>query len=211
MAIAKVNDVPKLQELKELLRSIAMLDAVLAHDLGETVYSFNDKWSSKVSVGIVKNGQGDDLFVVFDSSGCFMKGLVHDIPLAGDSETLNRLRESIPETFKHHLAEPAFTCNEGTFFAWCDSEESGWNSTTELVVDSDDGSGYLLNFLKLTPASFQEWAEENYETDIEIKAVASIYESVPLTNELVKNLNGNLSLGVIRQVAAKIGYPITAD
>ncbi len=206
MHLTNLNELPKPSELRGLLQSHAMLDAILSHELGESVYSFSEKWSANQSVGVVKNGQGDDLFFVFDSRGCFIKGWVHDIALSTDVALRKKIRDSVPENFAEHFSEPAFICDEATFFAWREDGSSGWHSS--ISEEADDGSEYLLEYLRLDPESFQAWAEENYEVDVDLEEIEKIYKSEPLSGETVQALNSSLTIGAIRREASKIGYPI---
>ncbi len=206
MHLANLNELPKPSELRALLQSHAMLDAILSHELGESVYSFSEKWTANQSVGVVKNGQGDDLFFVFDSRGCFVKGWVHDIALSTDVESRKMIRDSVPANFAEHFSEPAFICDEATFFAWRENDASAWHSS--ISEKADDGSGYLLEYLRLDPESFQAWAEENYEVDVDLEEIEKIYKFEPLSGKTVQALNSSLTIGVIRHEASKIGYPI---
>ena len=98
------------------------------------------------------------------------------------------------------------TCDEATFFAWRERESSAWHSS--ISDGGDDGSAYLLEYLRLDPESFQMWAEENYEVDVDLEEIKKIYKFEPLCVGTVQALSPSLTIGAIRGAASRIGYPI---
>jgi hypothetical protein len=63
------------------MQAMAMLDAVLEAVWQYRYYSFTSRWSSTERMGSMRDGRGDDLFAVFDSNGCFLKGFAHESPM----------------------------------------------------------------------------------------------------------------------------------
>ena len=207
MPVESIRDLPCPSRLQLLLQSLAMLAEILSFNTGEPVYTFSKKWSARRSLGVISSGQGDDLVFVFDSQGCFVKGWVHDCSASTSSTFRKQLHQLIPGEYLHCLSERVLGCDEATFFAW--HSDSGWQSTTaQLADDVDDGSRYLLKFLKVEPDDFQHWAEENYERDVSLESVTRIYQFHPLDRATVQSLNANAVFGVVRQSAEKIGFPV---
>ena len=54
---------------------------------------------------------------------------------------------------------------------------------------------------------YKEFAEEYYETEINISDIEQIYEHRTLTEELVSRLNQNVSLKKLKKDIKEIGYP----
>lgn len=206
--LAHFRDLPEPPILRRVLQSIEMIDSMLSYDFGEAVLYFTEKWSAKESVAVAKNGQGEDLFIVFDRHGCFIKGFAHEVTMATDSEMRARVRSLVPEVYRRHFKEPAFECEYATVFAWRGNQDSAWQATTDALPGVEDGSSQLLSFIKLTPEGYRDWATENYETDVSLEVVTSVYSHVPLTAEMIRALKADLKPGIIRQRAAKIGYPL---
>ena len=207
MTIESPRDLPSPSRLQTLLQSLAMLAEILSFSTGEPVYTFSKKWSARRSLGVINNGQGDDLVFVFDSQECFVKGWVHDSAASTSVQVRKQLHHLIPDKYLPYLSERTLGCDEATFFAWHGG--IGWQSTTaQLADDVDDGSRYLLSFLKLEPNEFQQWAEENYETNVSLESVSMIYQFHPLDRATVQSLNANATFGSVRQSAEKIGYPV---
>jgi hypothetical protein len=206
--VNSVNELPAPWRLKRLFQAMAMLDAILSNKLGEPVYSFSDKWTAKQSVGAVNNGQGDDLFFVFEAERCFWKGSAHDASSFFGTDCQMRLRGLVPKDCLLYLKEPAFECDNATVFGWNGIDGSEWHSTTEKIAGVDDGSAYLLSFIKLVPVAFWQWAVDNYEVDLSLELVERVYDHVPLTDNLLFALDPGLNADIVRCDAIKIGYPL---
>ncbi|VEL96903.1 hypothetical protein ALT761_01896 [Alteromonas sp. 76-1] len=73
-----LNSMPEVLALKKLLQSLAMLDAIMSPEWDERFYSFNSNWGDNEQMGSMKNGCGDDFFVLFNQDGCFVKGFDHE-------------------------------------------------------------------------------------------------------------------------------------
>ncbi|MGW5481155.1 hypothetical protein [Streptomyces sp. NPDC004008] len=57
-----------------------------------------------------------------------------------------------------------------------------------------------------TPERFKEFAEDYYEIPVNIAAVRRLYDLRPLDRETVRALNSTVSLSIVADAAAEIGY-----
>jgi hypothetical protein len=73
---------PDVESLKRLSQSLAMLDAILSPDWEFRYYSFNSKWNAGEMMASMRNGSGDDYFILFNSSGAIIKGFAHESPMS---------------------------------------------------------------------------------------------------------------------------------
>ena len=73
--------------------------------------------------------------------------------------------------------------------------------------EDPDGSEELLSILNGHPAAYRDFAEEYYETKVDISLIEQIYQHHPLTTELVKALNKNVTLEMLKDDIEEIGYP----
>ena len=204
-----LTPLPNAAGLRDLLRSMAMLDAILSPDWDGRYYSFDSRWAKGEQMASMRNGQGDDFFALFNSYGCFFKGFVHDSPVAASTiEPADHYR-GIPSEFAACVSEPAFTTDNVTFCIWRSFADSGWNhnAIAQPPDDDPDGSVYLLSPLDGKPETYWKWAEEYYERDIALHAVKAVYERQRLTDELVTALNSELGIKQLRDDIRGIGYP----
>lgn len=64
------DGLPGIDELRRLLQSMAMLDAILSPEWEYRYYSFNANWSTGEQMGSMRNGCGDHFFAHFTPAGC---------------------------------------------------------------------------------------------------------------------------------------------
>src|SRR5262245_65269722 len=67
----------------------------------------------------MRNGQGDDFFILFNNSGAIIKGFDHESPMSPYAHKPKRVwpgvLDDVPDVFRSFLDEPAFTIEDTTF------------------------------------------------------------------------------------------------
>lgn len=205
----KLTKLPDVNSLRELMQSLAMLDAILCPDWDGRYYSFNCRWNKNGDqMGSVRDGCGNELFALFNSQGCFIKGFDHEAPIL-DSITPDQHYQGLPAIFESCVSEPAFSTDDVTFCIWRLKDDSQWsrNSIALPKGGDPDGSEALLTPFDGNPKTYQEWAGDYYECDVSPDAVRAIYERKPLTKDLVTTLNPDQSLKDLKDDIREIGYP----
>lgn len=199
---------PKVASLRALLRSMAMLDAILCPEWDGRYFSFDAHWAKGEEMGSMRNGQGDGFFAVFNSYGCFLKGFVHDSPAAALPLEPAEHYRNLPQELASCISEPAFTTEDVTFCIWSSFGDARWTRNPIALPSGDDpdGSGYLLSPLDGKPETYWRWAEEYYERDVPLVAVKAVYERQRLTDELVVTINPERKLRDLRDDMRTIGY-----
>ena len=71
---ATLESLPDIEGLRRLSQSLAMLDAIMSPEWDYRYYSFNSKWAENEMMASMRNGQGEEYFILFDSHGAIMKG-----------------------------------------------------------------------------------------------------------------------------------------
>lgn len=196
--------------LRELLRSMAMLDAILCPEWDYRYYSFDAAWSDGEQMASMRDGEGDDFFAVFNAQGCFFKGFVHDCPAAISEIDPARHYDALPAKYSYCVLEPALSPSDVTFCLWRGFNDPAWHHNAVPIPNPDDdadGSEYLLSALDGNPETYREWAEEYYEVPVPLHAVKAIFEQQLLTDELVSALNPELRLKHLRDDIREIKYP----
>lgn len=156
-----LSRLPNVAELRKLLQSMAMLDAILSPEWDSRYYSFNAHWAPDEQMGSMRNGCGDEFFALFNAAGCFLKGFAHEAamsPYALDPPRMwPGVLEGVPEEFAACLHEPAFGLEDTTFCIWRRYGDTGWqHGPVELPAGADpDGSADLLAPLDGRPESFR--------------------------------------------------------
>ena len=204
---------PDIDQLRALLQSLAMLDAILSPKWEYRCYSFNSRWAQSEQMGSMRDGCGDDFFALFNSAGCFFKGFAHEAPMTPYRQRPNRVwpgvLDSVPAEFAECLTQPAFDIEATTFCLWRRYSDGSWRrGVVEFPPGADpDGSASILSALDGQPASYKAWADDYYERTINLAAVRQVYAHKPLTEKLVKQLNPEAALKELGADIEEIGYP----
>ena len=208
-----LNSMPEVLALKKLLQSLAMLDAIMSPEWEERLYSFNSNWSDNEQMGSMINGCGDDFFVLFSQDGCFVKGFDHESAMSSWSTDGQvpwpGLLKGLPSEFIAASKEPAFSMDNISFCVWKLHTANFWGKGDFEFADVEDpdGSEYLLEIFDCNPETYRVFALEYYEVDLDVATIAKFYNHLPLTDELVKELNSEATLKQLEKDISEIGYP----
>lgn len=209
----RLASLPSIDALKKLCQSLAVLDAIMSPEWEYRYYSFNSKWNEGEMMASMRNGSGDEYFILFNAQGAIMKGFVDESsmsPWAGDTEQVwPGVLDQVPSEFGEFLTEPAFSMAETTFCIWRRAEDESWQTgNIQYPEDEDpDGSEELLFILDGNPKTYQKFAEQYYERAVDLGSVTAIYAHQPLTPEIVNRLNPDVSLETLSSDLAEIDYP----
>ncbi|WP_405917009.1 hypothetical protein [Streptomyces sp. NBC_00728] len=214
---------PDIDSLRDLCRSIAMAEAVLNPD-GEQRYSYFPAWSETEQCASMRNGSGDEFDIVFASTGAYIRGFDHESPMSPyrheDVPTpWPGVLDSVPEVFRCHVDEPAFTDEDGcpvvTVCLWREADAPSWEAGRIVFPEGHpdpDGSDHLFELLLApTPEAFQTFAEDYYEMPVDIEALRHIYALHPLEQRDIVALNPSVGAETVIAAAKAIGYPLAGD
>ncbi|QXE35597.1 hypothetical protein KQY30_16360 [Streptomyces sp. GMY02] len=209
---------PAIGDLRNLCRSLAVLDAILSPDWEYRYYSFNSAWAVGEEMASMRNGSGDEYSIVFSPVGAYVRGFGHESPMspyARDGEPWPGVIDSVPSVFRPWVEEPAFT-DEGnvpvvTACLWREVADSQWrHGTIDFPAGHDDPDGAERLFHLLadrSPEAYQRFAEDYYEVPVDPEAVRHVYALRPLTPETVSSLNAETDLSDLDEEIREIGYP----
>lgn len=185
-----------------------MLDAILCPEWEGRHYSFNSRWAEGEMMASMRNGSGDDWSLLFSRAGAAMKGFSHEAPMAS-GPTWPGVLSDMPAVFGSFLSEPAFSIKDTTFCIWRTASDSQWQTGSVAFPSGPDpdGSAGLLFILDGKTQTYQQWAEEYNEVDISRAAVAHVYQHLPLTVDIVAELNADITLLDLAADIAEIGHP----
>lgn len=194
---------PSIQAIRRITQSLAMLDAILCPEWDYRYYSFNGGWGPGEEMASMRNGSGDDWFLLLDSTGAALKGFAHE--LADDHSLPQNIQLEVPADFSSFLSEPAFSMQHATFCYWRRVNDSTWKKVSSALTD--DGSDDMLALLVTGPSGYRKWAEDYYEVPISLEAVAALFSHEPLNDSVIRALNPDTALDSAYAEASEIGYP----
>ncbi|MET4641073.1 hypothetical protein ABID95_000794 [Streptomyces atratus] len=209
---------PAIAGLRDLCRSIAMLDAILSPDRESRYYSFDAAWAEGEEMASMRNGSGDEYAIVFSAAGVYVRGFGHESrmsPYGHDGEPWPGVIDDVPDVFKPFVEEPAFTDEDGvpvvTACLWREATDDQWHHGTidfpSNCADPDGTTGLFHLLVDRSPEAFRRFAEDYHEVSVDLEAVGELYALRPLDQELVSLLNVEVTLADLAQDISEIGYP----
>jgi hypothetical protein len=194
---------PSIAGTRAIAQSLAMLDAILCPEWECRYYSFNCRWAPGEEMASMRNGSGDDWFLLFDANGAALKGVAHE--LAGDDRFAQEIQRQVPREFGSFLNEAAFSMQNATYCYWRRTSDAFWTKVSG--APADDGSNEMLSVLIRGPSGYKEWAEAYLEVPVDLTAVSEVFAHQPLTEATVHALNPETDLPFAYEQAEEIGYP----
>jgi len=183
-----------------------MLDAILCPEWEDRYYSFSGGWGHDEEMASMRDGSGDDWFLLLDSKGAALKGFAHE--LASDGSFPQNIQNQVPSDFMSFLGEPAFFMQHATFCYWRRSNDPSWSKVSGFLAE--DGSEDMLALLVSGPSGYKDWAEGYFEVPVALDAVSAVFAHQPLNDSIILQLNPEADLGFTYTQAAEIGYPCDA-
>lgn len=214
-----LSALPDASALEKLCQSIAMLEAILSPEWQYRYFSFNAKWeeSKQERMASMRNGSGDEYFLLFGRDGAFLKGFDHESPMSPWASEPTRVwpgvTDQVPADFASFLKEPAFDMDNVTFCIWRREKDSMWKRGSISFPEGDDpdGSQNLLWMFDGMPETYVRFVSEHYEKTISIDAVRRIYQKQPLTDSMILALNSEAQFETVKNDAEEIGYPVSRE
>jgi hypothetical protein len=197
---------PSAAAMQRLAQSLAVLDAINSPDWEYRYYSYNPEWARGEAVLEMRDGEGDEMLVLFRAEGCVINGFLHEY----DQPEKAQVIRGLPDVFDSFLFEEPINSLGTTFCLWY-TPAHGWQRG--IVENEDDGSEELLYIFDNDPATYAEWATEYYldETDrrpLTAEAVAPVYHHEVLTKAMVLAINEELEdWTMLAADLQEIGYP----
>lgn len=210
LSTATPDKLPDIETLRQITQSIAMLDAIISPEWEYRYYSYNSKWGQNQQMASMRNGCGDDWFLLFDAHGAALKGCAHEYSLAGDAAFSAQIKKIVPSAFSSFLYEPAFNMENASFCLWRGCSDPGWSVVTPAngrITPQEDGSADLMGIFDGIPETYRDFAVDYYEREIALGPVQAIYGHQVLNKDLVSNLNSKRVFSEVMKDAFEIGYP----
>ncbi|MFI8458958.1 hypothetical protein [Kitasatospora sp. NPDC085464] len=198
-----IGRLPATPELRDRCRALAVLDAILSpDDWGGRYYSFDSRWSADNALGSMRDGQGNDWFVLFSPVGVYGRSFDHEVPTA-----LKPLG-AVPEAFRGFVEELGSGDEEepvATAFFWRTHQDAAWRGD---AVDACEAGPFGL-LLDPSAEAYRDWAEEYFEPEqpLDLAAIEHVLALRPLTPAVVAALNPDTDLEELAKDLAEIDFP----
>ena len=207
-----MTSLPKPYDLVRRAKALAALDLILSPDWEYRHYSFNSVWSSSEQMASMRDGCGDEWWIIFSACGwAALKGLAHESQAwsKGGRALSMAIQKSFPAELYEFINEPAF-CWPTTSFGYFYLPANGsWLRANDFTPFSliEAGDEYLLRHLTGSPSDYVLFADEYYETSVPLSLVKDVFCGKPITNEIVSGLNPEITLDdIAKELSSEIGY-----
>lgn len=196
LSTENLNLLPNPTELQRICKSISTLEAIISPDWEYRYYSYQKDWSATEECCEMRNGQGDQMLIVFSSDGTCINGFAHDSEMNGwenipikekktfieklfgskKEQTTELIQEfskgvidELPEVFKEFVFGEPIKSIGTTFCIWQNETDKEWKTGKVELPKNEykDGSTDLLQLLDGNPKTYKSWAEEYYEEEFE--------------------------------------------
>ena len=234
LSTENLDELPKPSDLQKICKSISALEAIISPEWEYRYYSYQKNWGEGEEFCEMRNGQGDQMLILFKENGICINGFAHESLMNGwkqiqieekksfkeklfgtkkepktelKQEIFNGVLDSLPEEFNEFIyGEPVKSIGT-TFCIW--SIQNEWKiGKIKLPNDNyKDGSGDLLQLLDGQATTYKNWAEEYYEQEFKIELLESVYAGNAITKDLVLELNSEIeNLEDLKAELEEIGF-----
>lgn len=196
MATTKRAVLPEPKDLERTCKGLAALDAILCDDWEMRYYSFNAGWNKtgKERMASMRNGEGDQWFVVFAPAGVFVKAFWHEHGRA----KADAIYAGLPAGLAAQRKEPAFEVDDVTWGGWHDG---AWTLRGDAKPMKDE-----LAILSGDPEAYVRYAKAYFELEVAADDVAHVLAGKKLDAKLLERLGSERTLAELKADLAEIGY-----
>ena len=189
---------PNQPALQQLCKAISVCDAIISPEWEYRYYSYQEKWAKDEEFFEMRDGQGDQMLILFRPDGCVINGFAHELyDYEAELPAKSKLTHGLPDIYKEFIfGEPVKTIGT-TFCIWTNdlSTNSQQNWQIGDCEHHEDGSKEMLYLFDGKPQTYVAWACEYFEaghdykqSGIPLKTVADIYAGKTLTKAMVLSI-----------------------
>jgi hypothetical protein len=213
LRILRMTELPSIPDLVRRTKALAALDLIMSPEWDTRYYSFNSKWSPHEQMASMRNGCGDEWWIVFHSDGwAALKGLGHESTAwsKGQEKLSAAIQAAFPSQLSGFASEPAFRWDETSFGHFFLPANRTWKSAIESTKFAKLKSGDEELFCHVVgqPEDYIRFAESYYERSLPLNEVRHIFDLKPITKRLVALINDEVSFASIEEeLFNEIAYP----
>jgi hypothetical protein len=215
VATGIVSALPAPEELERRCRALAFLEAILSPDPWWRYFSFDAAAGPGERVARMQAATGDGWLIWFSPHGVVVRGFDHESRLSPwGREPVGpwpSLFDGLPAKLRHGPRLEVDGVESVTFCLWWDALDPGWRAGVVIRPDTQyldlDGSEWLLTEA-VSPAAYQDHAEEVYQRVVPLDAIERIYGHALLTEGLIHAVDPVVDTAVALATARAVGYPV---
>jgi len=205
--IPTIFALPEPIKLLQRSKALATLDAIYCQQWDMRYFSHNSHWGENEQMASMRDGTGNDYFILFAPFGTAIKGCSTENGCFENNEIANQARSKMPLTFAKFLNEPAFSIQNASFIAWFDEK---WHKIENMPPQkTQPDSDFLTQWLRKDETFFKGWMDSYYEIDIKLEFIEHIFQFKPINKQFIEQLGVDLDKKLLKEDLDEIGYPYT--
>ena len=199
-----MTNLPPPPELLKRAQALAVLDLILSPEWDFRYYSFNSQWSAGEMMASMRNGCGDEWWILFHDSGwAALKGLAHESPAWSEGgEALSQaLQSACPAELRDFASEPAFRWDSTSFCYFWNPTTAAWVRANDLTpfAHLDAGEAGLPDHLIGTAEDYQNFARDYFEAEAPLEIIRGVFAHKTVDSGMVTTLNPDIDLDDIEE------------
>lgn len=190
-----IRTINMIEKLKNRLKQLAILDAIIEPEWEYRYYSYNSTWSDDSEMASLRNGSGGEWFLLFEQDNVSFKCTSPDDGIEKNFENIIRL---VPKRFNSMINEPAFSMDYGSCIWYL--EDNQWIKLGNEIK-------FLPNpetIQKMSVNDYCQYAEDYFEKTVDSKFVDLIFNG-NFSIDLARGINPSLDLETLSQDIIEIG------
>ncbi len=199
-----LTKLPDPETLRRQMILLAVLDIICCEEEWLRVHRYDPDFQPGVQLGIIENGAGDHLYVLFTADGCVMKGFDHESPLSphaqDEYEVWPGMYEGLPGDLQAalHSSGDTLEAEDVTFCLWQENGNPVWMCGEWGELDRLDnkeaesgGADFLLGYLHETPDDYIEWASDYFSglQPLPLEPLRALFGGGPVPDGLIAAIN----------------------
>ena len=181
--------------LRNKLKHLALLDAIIEPEWEYRYYSYNSNWSDTQEMASLRDSCGGEWFFLLDESNVSFKCTS---PVDGLVDNFDEIKKTLPERFTPFLNEAAFSMDQGSCIWFI--EDDIWVKLGKDISDLPNP----IRIQEMTASDYCQFVEEIFEQKIDQDVVQSIFDG-NFTIDMAKKINPSIDLDALQKDISEIG------
>jgi hypothetical protein len=182
-------------ELRNKLKQLALLDAIIEPEWEYRYYSYNSNWSDTEEMASLRDSCGGEWFFLFNENNISFKCTS---PVDGLLDNFDEIKSSVPERFNSFLNEAAFSMDQGSCIWFI--QDNTWIKLGKEITDLPNP----MKILEMTASDYCQFVEEIFEKEIDQEVVQSIFDG-NFTIDMANKINSSIDLDALQEDISEIG------
>lgn len=182
-------------KLKQKLKSLALLNAIIEPEWEYRYYSYNSTWGENEEMASLRDSCGGEWFIWFSDD---LIGFKCTSPVDGLASDFSKLTNQLPTSYSPFINESAFSMDSGSAIWYLESDI--WKKYGINIADLPTPESVI----KMSAKEFCVFAEEMYEVELDEQIVGKILEG-KFEFEMASALNSDVDISELKKELMEIG------